>query len=127
MNNERPGSPSATTIAPASKRRSTSIETSRSRLASERPPKNGVASRNAFRSGELTAMEAIYSRSPRRQAGKPDGLIYDKWQRGDRTQPRLMAGAEIETGRMGFATLNPSYDCVAGFDRAASVRQDASR
>src|ERR1700756_5304690 len=39
-----------------SKRRSTSIETKRSRLASERPPKKGVATKNAFRSGELTAI-----------------------------------------------------------------------
>ena len=59
MNIERPGSPSATIVAPASKRRSTSIETRRSRLASDRPPKNGVASKNAFRSGELTAIGAI--------------------------------------------------------------------
>src|ERR1700688_4403980 len=57
MNIERPGSPSATTVAPTSKRRSTSIETKRSRLASERPPKKGVASKNAFRSGELTAID----------------------------------------------------------------------
>jgi hypothetical protein len=70
MNIERPGSPSATTVAPASKRRSTSIETKRSRLASERPPKKGVASKNAFRSGELTAIDLIYSGSQRRQAGQ---------------------------------------------------------
>ena len=70
MNIERPGSPSATTVAPTSKRRSTSIETKRSRLASERPPKKGVASKNAFRSGELTAIDLIYSRSQRRQAGQ---------------------------------------------------------
>src|SRR5947208_10496497 len=70
MNIERPGSPSATTVAPTSKRRSTSIETKRSRLASERPPKKGVASKNAFRSGELTAIALIYSRSQRRQAGQ---------------------------------------------------------
>src|SRR5882672_6470454 len=70
MNMERPGSPSATTVAPTSKRRSTSIETRRSRLASERPPKKGVASKNAFRSGELTAIDLIYSRSQRRQAGQ---------------------------------------------------------
>src|ERR1700682_2705241 len=70
MNIERPGSPSATTVAPTSKRRSTSIETRRSRLASERPPKKGVASKNAFRSGELTAIDLIYSRSQRRQAGQ---------------------------------------------------------
>src|SRR6266568_2656273 len=69
MNIERPGSPSATTLAPTSKRRSTSIETKRSRLASERPPKKGVASKNAFRSGELTAIDLIYSHSQRRQAG----------------------------------------------------------
>src|ERR1700682_1050231 len=68
MNIERPGSPSATTVAPTSKRRSTSIETRRSRLASERPPKKGVASKNAFRSGKLTAIDLIYSRSQRRQA-----------------------------------------------------------
>src|SRR5260370_39171947 len=67
MNIERPGSPSATIVAPASKRRSTSIEARRSRLASERPPKNGVARKNAFRSGELTAIDPIYSRSPQRQ------------------------------------------------------------
>src|SRR6266700_764106 len=69
MNIERPGSPSATIVAPTSKRRSTSIETKKSRLASERPPKKGVASKNAFRSGELTAIDLIYSRSQRRQAG----------------------------------------------------------
>src|ERR1700676_5613223 len=63
MNIERPGSPSATTVAPTSKRRSTSIETRRSRLASERPPKKGVATRNAFKSGELTAIGLIYARS----------------------------------------------------------------
>src|SRR2546430_7640267 len=72
MNIERPGSPSATTVAPASTRRSTSIETRRSRLASERPPKKGVASKNAFRSGELTVIGLIYSRSRRRQAGQRD-------------------------------------------------------
>src|SRR6266851_5527143 len=70
MNIERPGSPSATTLAPTSKRRSASIETRRSRLASERPPKKGVARRNAFRSGELTAIDLIYARSQRRQAGQ---------------------------------------------------------
>src|ERR1700730_12802861 len=70
MNIERPGSPSATTVAPTSKRRSTSIETKRSRLASESPPKKGVASKNAFRSGELTAIDLIYARSQRRQAGR---------------------------------------------------------
>src|SRR3984957_2604596 len=70
MNIERPGSPSATTVSPTSKRRSTSIETKRSKLASETPPKKGVASKNAFRSGELTAIEIIYSRSQRRQAGQ---------------------------------------------------------
>src|SRR5260370_42118529 len=70
MNIERPGSPSATTVAPTSKRRSTSIEIKRSRLAPDRPPKKGVASKNAFRSGELTAMDQIYSRSQRRQAGQ---------------------------------------------------------
>src|SRR5882724_11602643 len=70
MNIERPGSPSAKTVAPASKWRSTSIETSNSRLASERPPKKGVASKNAFRSGELTAIDQIYSRAQRRQAGQ---------------------------------------------------------
>src|SRR5437588_10991408 len=60
---ERPGSPAATIVAPTSNRRSTSIETRRSRLASERPPKKGVATKNAFRSGELTAISQIYSRS----------------------------------------------------------------
>src|SRR6266704_566387 len=70
MNIERPGSPSATTVAPTSKWRSTSIETKRSRLASERPPKKGVAIRNAFRSGELTAIDLIYSGAQRRQAGQ---------------------------------------------------------
>src|SRR6202166_4026952 len=69
MNMERPGSPSATTVVPASKRRSTSIEMRRSRLASERPPKKGGASKNAFRSGELTAIHRIYSRFHQRQAG----------------------------------------------------------
>jgi hypothetical protein len=73
MNMERPGSPSAMTVAPTSKRRSTSIETKRSRLAPERPPKKGVASKNAFRSGELTAIDLIYSRSQRRQADQADG------------------------------------------------------
>src|SRR5436190_19010073 len=63
MNIERPGSPSATTVAPMSKLRSTSIETRRSRLASERPPKKGVAIKNAFRSGELAAIYLICSRS----------------------------------------------------------------
>src|ERR1700681_1621485 len=71
MNIERPGSPSATTVAPASKWRSTSMETRRSRLASERPPKNGVAIKNAFRSGELTAIHLIYSGSGKR--AKPNG------------------------------------------------------
>src|SRR5271169_5121916 len=70
MNIERPGSPSATMVAAASKRRSTSIETRRSRLVSERPPKKGVASKNAFRSGALIAIDPIYSRSQRRQAGQ---------------------------------------------------------
>src|SRR5258707_5331365 len=70
MNIERPCSPSATIVAPTSKRRSTSIETKRSRLASERPPKKGVAIKNAFKSGELTAIDLIYSRSKRRQAGR---------------------------------------------------------
>src|SRR6266849_378737 len=70
MNIERPGSPSATTVAPTSKRRSTSIETRRSRLASERPPKKGVAIKNAFRSGELIAIDLIYFRSQRRQVGR---------------------------------------------------------
>src|SRR5580700_5193169 len=74
MNKERPGSPSVTTVAPASKWRSTSIETRRSRLASGRPPKKGVASKNAFRSGELTAIGAIYSRRLRRQAGEGGAL-----------------------------------------------------
>src|SRR5580692_10104691 len=73
MNIERPGSPSATTVAPTSKRRSTSIETSRSRLASERPPKKGVASRNAFRSGETTVIDQIYSRRFWRQARDAGG------------------------------------------------------
>jgi len=50
-------------VAPTSKWRSTSIETRRSRLASERPPKKGVATKNAFRSGELTAISLIYSHS----------------------------------------------------------------
>src|SRR5215213_2126028 len=68
---ERPGSPSATIVAPASRRRSTSMETSRSRLASERPPKKGVAHKNAFRSGELTAIGPIYPRPRQRQVRKP--------------------------------------------------------
>src|SRR5437660_2035942 len=67
MNIERPGSPSVTILAPASKRRSTSIEARRSRLASDRPPKQVVARKNAFRSGELTAIDPIYSRSRQRQ------------------------------------------------------------
>src|SRR5947199_315893 len=61
----------ATVGAPASERRSTSIEIRRSRLASERPPKKGVASKNAFRSGELTAIAPIYPRSRQRQVRKP--------------------------------------------------------
>src|SRR5262245_30087036 len=52
-----------TTPPTAPKRRSTSIEIRRSRLASERPPKKGVATKNAFSSGELTAITQIYSRS----------------------------------------------------------------
>src|SRR4051812_16164220 len=73
-NIERPGSPSATTVAPASKRRSTSMETSSSRLPSGRPPKKGVATRNAFRSGELTAIAqytstATHGPSPEGPAG----------------------------------------------------------
>src|SRR5258705_12200166 len=63
MNIERPGSPSATTVAPTSKRRSTSIETRRSRLASESPPKKGVATKNAFRSGELTVIRTSRTRN----------------------------------------------------------------
>jgi hypothetical protein len=82
MNIDRPGSPSATTVAPTSKRHSTSIETKRSRLASERPPKKGVASKNAFRSGELTAIDLVYSRSQRRQAGQAGRDYYDKQLRG---------------------------------------------
>src|SRR5580704_18095014 len=39
-------------------------------LASERPPKKGVASRNAFSSGELAAIAEIYSRCRQRQAGR---------------------------------------------------------
>src|SRR5688500_5421910 len=62
---ERPGSPSATTVAPASKRRSTSIEIRRSRLASERPPKKGVATRKVFRSGELITISRVYASSRR--------------------------------------------------------------
>src|SRR3954470_7710194 len=70
MNIERPGSPSAKIVAPASKLRSDSIETKRSRLASERPPKKGVASKNAFRSGELTGIYPIYPHSRLRQVWK---------------------------------------------------------
>src|SRR6266853_942326 len=73
MNIERPCSPSATTVAPTSKRRSTSIEPKRSRPASERPPKKGVAIKNAFRSGELIAIHLIYSRSQRRQGRRHAG------------------------------------------------------
>src|ERR1700722_585614 len=68
MNIERPGSPSATTVAPVSKRTSTSIEIKRSRPVPERPPKNGVASKNVFSSGELAVMEIIYARRLWRQA-----------------------------------------------------------
>jgi hypothetical protein len=50
-------------LAPRPKRRSTSIEIRRSRLASERPPKKGVATKNAFSSGELIVISLIYSRS----------------------------------------------------------------
>ncbi|VTZ48717.1 hypothetical protein MPC4_110017 [Methylocella tundrae] len=50
-------------VAPTSNWRSTSIEIRRSRLASERPPKKGVETKNAFRSGELTAIGLIYFRS----------------------------------------------------------------
>src|SRR3954451_13397610 len=111
MNIERPGSPSATMVAPASKRRSTSMDTRRSRLASDRPPKKGVASKNAFRSGELSAIGAIYSRSRKRQVGKglsrpreaagrtPSGLRSARdlvpFRAGallDRHQPRLVVG-----------------------------------
>src|SRR6476660_10063113 len=67
MNIGRPGSPSATTVAPMSKQRSSSMETMRSRLASERPPKKGVASKNAFRSGELTGIYPIYPQLRLRQ------------------------------------------------------------
>src|SRR5258708_40325746 len=70
-NIERPGYPSATTVAPAAKRLSTSMEIRRLRLASGRPPKKGVATRNAFRSGELTAIHLIYFGSGKR--AKPDG------------------------------------------------------
>src|SRR3979411_1022301 len=93
MNIERPGSPSATTVAPTSKRRSTSIETKRSRLASERPPKKGVASKNAFRSGELTAIQPIYSGSRRRQAGQ---TLAVKLQPVDDLVDRLALGAHGE-------------------------------
>src|SRR5260221_13747807 len=83
MNIERPGSPSATTVAPTSKRRSTSIETKRSRLASERPPKKGVASKNAFRSGELTAIDLNILPLPAAASGpSPTGRIHDKYLRG---------------------------------------------
>src|SRR5215210_7121920 len=76
MNIERPGSPSATTVAPTSKRRSTSIDTRRSRLASERPPKKGVATKNAFRSDELTTINLIYSRSRNLTAPRaPDAML----------------------------------------------------
>src|SRR3954453_7624067 len=75
MNIERPGSPSATIVAPASKRRSTSMEARRSRLASERPPKKGVATKNAFRSGELTAISQIYS--PLLELDSPSGIQED--------------------------------------------------
>src|SRR5258708_5941169 len=89
MNIERPGSPSATTVAPTSKRRSASIETKRSRLASERPPKKGVASKNAFRSGELTAIDLNILPLPAAASGpSPTGRIYDKYLRG--------AGLQIE-------------------------------
>jgi hypothetical protein len=57
------------------KRRSTCIETKRSQLASERPPKNGVASKNAFRSGELIAIDKIYSRDQRWQAAETSTLL----------------------------------------------------
>src|ERR1700749_2599142 len=95
---ERPGSPSATTVAPASKRRSTSIETRISRLASERPPKKGVASRNAFRSGELTVIPEIYSRpqalqNERARAGLPLGLRYlDGWPSGHLVLLQVLRG-----------------------------------
>jgi hypothetical protein len=35
------------------------MEIKRSRLASDSPPKNGVATRNAFKSGELTAIRQV--------------------------------------------------------------------
>ena len=58
---DRPGSPSATMLSPRSKRRSSSIEIRRSKLASETPPNKGVATKNAFSSGELTIITSIYS------------------------------------------------------------------
>src|SRR3984893_16454233 len=90
MNIERPGSPPATTVATTSKRRSTSIETKRSRPASERPPKKGVASKNAFRSGELTAIDLNVLPLPAAASGpSPTGRIYDKYLHGG-------AGLQIE-------------------------------
>src|SRR5271170_5607070 len=64
INIERPGSPSATTVEPASKWRSTSIEIRRSRLDSERPPKKGVSTKNAFSSSEQTAISLSNSAPP---------------------------------------------------------------
>src|SRR3954469_7386210 len=92
MNMERPGSPSATMVAPASKWRSASIETRRSRLASDRPPKKGVATKNAFRSGELTALGVIYKRSRRRQAGRVRRNALENTREGGRSTRRRAQG-----------------------------------
>src|ERR1700744_1372356 len=93
---ERPGSPSATTVAPASKRRSTSMEIRRSRLGPGRPPKKGVSSRNAFRSGELTAIELIYAGGRPRQAALVRCDASGTGQRGIVSDSDI--GSALETG-----------------------------
>src|SRR5712675_37855 len=118
MKIERPGSPSATIVAPTSKRRSTSIETKRSRLASERPPKKGVASKNAFRSGELTAIDLPLPAA----ASRPSATerIYDKYLRGG-------DGLPIEpVGRIGAKpTARYSRDDRQPADRQINGKRDS--
>jgi hypothetical protein len=96
MNIDRPDSPSATTVAPTSIRRSTSIETKRSRPASERPPKKGVARKNAFRSYELTAIKLIYYRFQWRQAGQARPFADRRFWQADRPDgPTIKPGREL--------------------------------
>src|SRR5215475_6386520 len=121
---ERPGSPSATTVAPTSKRRSTSIEIRRSRLASESPPKKGVATKNAFRSGELTAIG--YSRSrdshfrnltaPHRLPGHPRRFYESDVARMRRNAPQCGAAAYALTRfRLRAHALPPTRSCASAY------------